>query len=229
MKAKTLYLTLVAASFLGATGYGLYWAGMTHGQRMSRPPSDTAPGANLPRAKIDATDKRILYWHDPMYPQQRFDKPGKSPFMDMQLVPVYEDGEAVANTVRIDPRTQQNLGMRTAAVALGTLTQMIEIAGSVAFDERDVEIVQSHSSGVVEKLYVSALFDAVRKNQPLAEIRLVGSNGVVNGRLTLVAPRSGVITELGVREGMAVMAGATLFSINGLATVWVNAEVPENV
>ncbi|EHP38539.1 copper/silver efflux system protein CusB precursor, partial [Cupriavidus basilensis OR16] len=26
-----------------------------------------------------------------MVPGQRFDKPGKSPFMDMQLVPVYED------------------------------------------------------------------------------------------------------------------------------------------
>lgn len=27
------------------------------------------------------------YWYDPMVPAQRFDKPGKSPFMDMQLVP----------------------------------------------------------------------------------------------------------------------------------------------
>ena len=34
---------------------------------------------------------QILYWHDPMVPSPRFDKPGKSPFMDMQLVPVYAD------------------------------------------------------------------------------------------------------------------------------------------
>jgi Cu(I)/Ag(I) efflux system membrane fusion protein len=27
------------------------------------------------------------YWYDPMVPAQHFDKPGKSPFMDMQLVP----------------------------------------------------------------------------------------------------------------------------------------------
>jgi Cu(I)/Ag(I) efflux system membrane fusion protein len=40
---------------------------------------------------------------------------------------------------------------------------------------------------------------------------------------------SGVITELGAREGMTVMAGAPLFRINGLSSVWVNAEVPENV
>ena len=33
--------------------------------------------------------------------------------------------------------------------------------------------------------------------------------------------------ELTAREGMTVMAGGPLFRINGLSTVWVNAEVPE--
>ena len=47
-------------------------------------------------------------------------------------------------------------------------------------------------------------------------------------RFTLAAPIGGVVTELMVREGMTVMAGATLFRINGLATVWANAEVPES-
>ena len=27
------------------------------------------------------------YWFDPMRPSEHFDKPGKSPFMDMQMVP----------------------------------------------------------------------------------------------------------------------------------------------
>ena len=35
--------------------------------------------------------KEVLYWYDPMYPQQKFDEPGKSPFMDMDLVPRYAD------------------------------------------------------------------------------------------------------------------------------------------
>ena len=38
-----------------------------------------------------AGERKVLYWHDPMVPGPRFDKPGKSPFMDMQLVPVYAD------------------------------------------------------------------------------------------------------------------------------------------
>ena len=29
----------------------------------------------------DDSGRRVLYWYDPMVPQQRFDKPGKSPFM----------------------------------------------------------------------------------------------------------------------------------------------------
>lgn len=32
------------------------------------------------------------YWYDPMRPSEHFDKPGKSPFMDMRLVPGYADG-----------------------------------------------------------------------------------------------------------------------------------------
>jgi membrane fusion protein, copper/silver efflux system len=62
-----------------------------------------------------------------------------------------------------------------------------------------------------------------------AQIGLVEQTGKVQPRLTLTAPISGVIAELSAREGMTVMAGAPLFRINGLSTVWVNAEVPESV
>jgi membrane fusion protein, copper/silver efflux system len=41
------------------------------------------------------------------------------------------------------------------------------------------------------------------------------------------APISGVIAELGVREGMTVTPGGMLFKLVDLSTVWVNAEVPE--
>src|SRR3989442_8079514 len=61
-----------------------------------------------------------------------------------------------------------------------------------------------------------------------AQIRLVESSGKTQPRITLTAPIGGVIVELMAREGMTVMAGATLFRINGLGTVWANAEVPES-
>jgi Cu(I)/Ag(I) efflux system membrane fusion protein len=60
------------------------------------------------------------------------------------------------------------------------------------------------------------------------QIKLVESSGRTQPRITLIAPIGGVIVELMAREGMTVMAGATLFRINGLGTVWANAEVPES-
>lgn len=41
----------------------------------------------------DGSGKTVLYWYDPMMSDKHFNKPGKSPFMDMQLVPRYAEGE----------------------------------------------------------------------------------------------------------------------------------------
>ena len=55
----------------------------------------------------------------------------------------------------------------------------------------------------------------------------VESEAKVSPRLTIVSPIAGVVSELTAREGMTVTVGAPLFRVNGIATVWVNAEVPE--
>ena len=278
MKARYLVFAVSAALLLGAGGYALYRAGMSHGAKQSPAVANGAVAvAGAPQQSAGSDGRKILYWHDPMVPQHKFDKPGKSPFMDMQLVPVYAGEEGDESTVSISPRVQQNLGVRTAEVVLGTLTSKIEAVGSVAYNERDAVVVQARSNGFVEKLHVRAPLDRVRKGQPLAElyvpdwvaaqeeylsakriagtsigeslrglqqgavqrmrlagmtdeqIALVESSGEVHARTTVTAPASGVVTELGAREGMTVVSGATLFRINGLATVWVNADVPENV
>jgi len=101
---------------------------------------------------------------------RNFDKPGKSPFMDMQLVPVYADGGSESGAVAISPRVQQNLGVRVAEVKSGSQTSTMEAVGSVAYNERDVAVVQARSNGFLERLYVRAPLDAVRKGQPLAEL-----------------------------------------------------------
>ena len=276
MKATTLITTVFILGAAGAGGYALYSLGMSRGMQMSAPASGGSDKGG--RQKAGDTDpssgKKVLYWHDPMVPGQKFDKPGKSPFMDMQLVPVYADGDGDEGKVTISPRVQQNLGVRTAEVTKGTMAPALEAVGNVAYNERDVAVVQARNNGFVEKLYVRATLDPVRKGQPLAElyvpdwvaaqeeyftvrrmagtspaiaalldgarqrmrlagmtddqIRLVESTGKVHPRLTLTAPIGGVVAELNAREGMTVMSGGPLFRINGLGTVWVNAEVPEN-
>jgi Cu(I)/Ag(I) efflux system membrane fusion protein len=54
--------------------------------------NERSTGAAGAEAKA-SVDRKVLYWYDPMYPQQKFDKPGKSPFMDMQMVPQYADSK----------------------------------------------------------------------------------------------------------------------------------------
>jgi len=118
-----------------------------------------------------AQDERpVLYWYDPMYPQQRFDKPGKSPFMDMQLVPRYADADADGAAVSIDPRLTQNLGLRLATVSRGPLASSLEVSGVLAFNERDVAVVQARTSGFVERVYSRAPGDVLAAGAPLADL-----------------------------------------------------------
>jgi Cu(I)/Ag(I) efflux system membrane fusion protein len=302
IRRTALGVTVLAA--LSAAGYGLYALGRQQGHnRAAAPVAADADAAGAPAAPMadagplsiaqgeeatrrhiqsglkagdidPANGKKVLYYHDPMVPGNRFDKPAKSPFMDMMLVPVYADGGSASDgsTVTVSPRIQHNLGLRTTEVSIGTLAPGVEAVGNIAFNERDQVVVQARAGGFVERLFVRATLDAVNKGQPLAELyvpdwvaaqeeflsvarmqgndlaalvdgararmRQVGMNdaqiaavessGKLQPRFTLSAPIGGVVTELMLREGMTVMAGATLLRINGLGTVWANAEVPES-
>src|SRR5436309_251029 len=132
--------------------------------------SGIAPANEAPAAAQDSPGRRILYWYDPMVPQQHVDKPAKSPCMDMQLVPKYAGEVSGEGTVSIDPRVVQNLGVRTATATMGSVERRIEAVGSVAWNERAVFVVQARSGGFVEKLHARAPLDRVAKGQPLVEI-----------------------------------------------------------
>jgi membrane fusion protein, copper/silver efflux system len=116
-----------------------------------------------------SAEREVLYWYDPMVPDQRFDRPGKSPFMDMMLVPRYAD-EAASAGVRVDPTLQQNLGVRTAAVERGTLAQTLRVPGTLQWDLRAERRVSARTDGIVERLHVATPFERVRAGQPLATL-----------------------------------------------------------
>ena len=78
------------------------------------------------------TERKVLYWTDPMVPGYRSDKPGKSPFMDMELVPVYaEDGGAAEGGVSIRPEVINNLGVRTAQADKRAVERHLKVPGYV--------------------------------------------------------------------------------------------------
>jgi len=125
--------------------------------------------------KQTATQEAPSYWYDPMQPSQHFDKPGKSPFMDMQLVPKYadramSDGKSVPAKIEIDPRVVQTLGIRLATVEHGNFARVVETVGLVALDEHRIEAIQVREPGWVERLDVRAVGDLVRRGQLLAGV-----------------------------------------------------------
>jgi Cu(I)/Ag(I) efflux system membrane fusion protein len=60
-------------------------------------------------------------------------------------------------------------------------------------------------------------------------IATVERSGRPQGVTTITTPVGGVIKTLSVRQGMTVAQGQTLAEVNGLATVWLNAAVPEAI
>ncbi|MBK9427500.1 MAG: efflux RND transporter periplasmic adaptor subunit [Gammaproteobacteria bacterium] len=297
MNMKKLVIGLLTIALLGAGSYALYTAGTRHG--LARAGHTATPGTAVAPTEVSdwsfqqgadatlrhlrdglkagdmdpVTGRRILYYHDPMVPGKQFPAPGKSPFMDMVMVPAYAGATGTDDSsIRVSARIRQNIGLRTAPVTEGALATEVSAVGAIAYNERDQAIVQAHALGYVEKLHVRATLDPVVKGAPLVDlyvpdwvaaqeeflavrrmqgtdlaplldgararmrqagmdetqIRLVEASGRVQPRLTLAAPIAGVVTELAVREGMTVAPGATLVRINGLGTVWAEAEVPES-
>jgi membrane fusion protein, copper/silver efflux system len=116
------------------------------------------------------------YWYDPMHPSEHLDKPGKSPFMDMQLVPkcAHEaaagEGSEAPGSIAVDSRVVQNLGLRLAKVERGNFARVVDTVGVVAVDEHRIEAIQVRRPGWVERLDVRAVGDSVRRGQLLAGI-----------------------------------------------------------
>jgi len=118
------------------------------------------------------TGKKIKYWVAPMDPKYISNEPGKSP-MGMDLVPVYEEqGEEKepASTIRIDPVTMQNMGVRLGRVQRKALIKDIRTVGNIIYDETKIFTVNTKFSGWIEKLYVNFVGENVKKGQPLFDI-----------------------------------------------------------
>ena len=175
MKRSAFVLALAGLLLVGLGAGSGYWLAThrTSAARTAVPTPDAAGASVAPLSQVTADSKsggKVLYWHDPMVPGPKFDKPGKSPFMDMQLVPVYADEGGDGSKVSINPRTVQNLGVRLAEVKEGELDMAFSATGTVGIDERSITAVQSRVNGYVEKLYVRAQYDAVTNGQRLLDI-----------------------------------------------------------
>ncbi len=141
-------------------------------------PAPPKPAQESPARKT-AGGRKVLYWTDPMVPGYRSDKPGKSPFMDMDLVPVYEEsaaggagGKAVAGytPLELSPERQQLIGVQIGRVEKKDLSREIRAVGRLSFDETLLRHVHAKFEGYVEKLFADFTGKAVRRGEPLLSI-----------------------------------------------------------
>ncbi len=268
MKRYYVIIIAVLLVLLSVSGWFL-WE-----KNIKAPMSENMETGEINGVVQDGSGKTVKYWYDPMVPGQKFDKPGKSPFMDMQLEPKYTEtsGDSEEGGVSISSQTAQNLGIRLEKVESRNFGESFSAVGRIEPDERRFYVVQTRISGFVERLYVRAVGDPVGKGQKIAEIyapellaaqqeyltlmsltqvdadgslKLAARNrlkllgmaegeiqaitkaGKPSSRFGVYAPASGVLTELGVREGGQLMSGSSLMQISDLSKVWLIAEVPE--
>lgn len=159
MNNVKLFVSGVGALALIALGI---FVGMT---LSSRTTDDTVSATATSTGAVE-----VLYWYDPMFPQQRFDQPGNSPFMDMELVPRYANESESSTTLLIDSEAVQNLGMRTAPVTRGRLRSNAELSGVLVLNERLRNLVQTRANAFVERAWPLAVGDLVEAGAPLVEL-----------------------------------------------------------
>ncbi|HET6569106.1 MAG TPA: efflux RND transporter periplasmic adaptor subunit [Rhodothermales bacterium] len=174
MKKKLLIITS-AVVLLAAAGFVLFKVNSTKlaAAAVAGGGTGDSTGAGPGAGGLAAYDKDgdgIVY-QDGMHPWIVEDAPGPSPDgCGMNLTPVRVDGAQEAGTVRIDPVTIQNIGVRTAPVMVEALGRTVRTTGRFEANERGLSAVAPKVGGWVEKLYVEYEGARVRRGQPLLEI-----------------------------------------------------------
>ena len=143
------------------------------------------------------------YWYDPMHPGEHFDKPGKSPFMDMQLAPKCPAPSAasspiVASPVASSPVASSSVGSSGGAVSRGAPTS----PGSIEVDSRLVQNLGLRMAPVEQGSFARG-------------VDTVGLVGVDEHRIEAIQVREpGWVEQLHVRAvGDAVRRGQPLAGI----------------
>ena len=162
------------------------------------------------QAQTANSGRRILYWYDPMIPQERYPGPGKSS-MNMDLMPKYAD-EAAGGGVTVSPSMLQNLGVRLAKVEFRDMAQVVHAVGRVDFDQRLISEVQTLTPGFIERLSVRAEGEPIGAGRLVAQVyspellaaqneyrALMASKGVASASLRSAARSR--LRLLGLPEG----------------------------
>ena len=153
------------------------------------------PETPMATASSENQGRKVLYWTDPMVPGFKSDKPGKSPFMDMEMVPVYAD-DADTTTVSVRPEIIQSLGVRTHTVVRSNRGITIPSEALIRTGTRNA-VVLAIGAGRFQPVYVTPGAEL----DDWVEIR----NGIKAGDVVVTSGQFLIDSEANIRASFARM------------------------
>ena len=119
---------------------------------------------------------------------------------------------------QISAQRLQSIGVKTGAVARKAVEDEIRTTGNVAIDETRLAYVQVRFSGFVEKVFVDATYQYVRKGQPL--LTIYSPDLVATEREYLVAKQNQAEVANSTVPGVASSAASVLDATMGRLKQW---------
>lgn len=114
------------------------------------------------------------YYTCPMHPTVKSNSPGSCPVCNMSLIKVEKQNnehvQQEGNFITIEKKQQQLAGIKTDTVKFQNITPTSTILGIVAIDEEQVKTISSRVKGRIDKLYIKASGEYIRKGKPIYTI-----------------------------------------------------------
>jgi Cu(I)/Ag(I) efflux system membrane fusion protein len=109
------------------------------------------------------TERKVLYWYDPMVPAEHYDNPNSLSSMGMKTVPKYADEEKAGGTTPGSKSTRQPARTSECVVAaeVGSLPSSLTVTGTIDFNQRNVAVIQARAGGFVTRVYGRAPGDVI--------------------------------------------------------------------
>jgi Cu(I)/Ag(I) efflux system membrane fusion protein len=123
--------------------------------------------------KTGKKERKVLFWRNPMNPAITSPVFTKDE-MGMDYLPVYADDGGAADeptgTVKIDPVTVQNIGVRTVKAKRQAFSRSVRALGRVIADETRITRLHPKTEGWIEKLFINKTGEPVKKGDILFSI-----------------------------------------------------------
>lgn len=145
--------------------------GFAGGYQFSRQNAAAVAQAPAARETTTASQKKLLYYRNPMGLPDTSPTPKKDP-MGMDYIPVYEGEDAGASDsgLKISAEKIQKMGVKVEPAKAQVLDRTVRASGRIEIDESRTTTVTAKFEGYIERLHVNTTGQPVGRGQPLFEV-----------------------------------------------------------